>query len=110
MKKLFTISVAAALALGLGAGKASADDDGSMSYAAKFTCGTVEAKDLTQPVLGEATYLTAINIHNPNGYTVTFVKRLQEAAASRKPERDYPWTQQDIVEVAVKGWLDEQGH
>ena len=37
------------------------------------------------------------------------LQRLQQAAAARKPLRQFPWTQQDIVEHALAEWLSRNG-
>jgi len=61
-------------------------------FSAKFLCGTINPAAATFPQLGEplvpGTYLTAINIHNPNFTAVTFRKKAVETKSQREEAKE----------------------
>ena len=61
-------------------------------FSAKFLCGTINPITATFPQLGAplvpGTYLTAINIHNPNFTAVTFRKKAVETKSQREEAKE----------------------
>ena len=64
--------------------------------------GQTAPAEAVQPVARP--FLTLTHRMSPN-----VVQRLQTASATRKPKRIFPWTQQDIIEAAIRDWLVKEG-
>jgi hypothetical protein len=97
----FTIAAAglwltAAIAIGQGSGDppdAGFDPAPRFQYAAKFVCGIAESGSNNRVIGGD--YSTAINIHNPNGTNVEFLKKI---ALTFPPQGQAPGEISELIE------------